>query len=158
MATFTDLQGRAWRVELTVLDVERIEDELGLNIAKKADLDRIFGSARTCLQVLWVVLEEQAAKHQLTDRNFKKSLDVDVLNRAMDCLAEAILIFSPRRQLAQKLVAAIRERQTAAEAVVNQRVEDLTKRIAAGELDEQLAGLSPTATDSPGSSALTPGP
>ncbi|HLW67848.1 MAG TPA: hypothetical protein VKS79_21195 [Gemmataceae bacterium] len=160
MTSFKDTNGAEWVIRLRVAEVEDLL-EVGIDISKKEDLDRLAGDNRTFLTALIVVLREQLEARGIEPREFKKAMDGDVLEAAGEALWEAVAFFFPNlRQVTKTLLPAIQERKKKAEDRANQLAQEVVARIRSGELDDQL-GLSVSsniATASAASSALTPDP
>lgn len=143
-ASFTDPDGREWKLRLTVGAVEEVKRETGVELGDESDskwLELLFGRRSTLVEVLAVLCERQMEKAGVSPEDFGHLFDGPTISAAGDALAAAVADFFPRARISKALS------------------ENLEKILAAGEdraiedLETRLASLSSaTATpDSPGS-------
>ena len=150
MATFTDNKGRAWSVEIDTLAIRRVASRLdGLRIDRLYDdgargMFELTGDPLRLCDLLWVLVEPEAAKRGVTDEEFGRALAGDALDAAAVAFQGALADFFPsqRRTVLAALLAKGQELQTAAVA------DALTA----------IAGIRPSkpATGAAGSSGSTP--
>lgn len=115
MAKFKDSVGRDWVLALDVHTIGLVDAKTSVRV------DRLFDNELAILTdlakdpvklvgVLWVIVEEQAAKPGITPEQFGRGLAGDSLEDALDALVEAVTDFSPRRQ--RKLLRALTAKST----------------------------------------------
>lgn len=153
MAKFLDGAGRSWDVAISVGVIRRVRDRLGIDLSKLVEnefavLQQVVTDPVVLCDVLYVMVEPQAAGAGVSAVEFGEALTGDAIEGAADALYEAFANFSPSRirvpllALAQKG----REIQTAAATRAREAIEALPEAVAYWT----------TATGSPGSSESTP--
>jgi hypothetical protein len=104
MSTFRDKKTRDWTLDLDVWLVEKIHKDVeGVRIDKLiankfAGLDELFGDPVKLVRVLWVMVEEQAAKAGVSPEGFGRALGGDALEDAAKAFLLALADFIPRQQ------------------------------------------------------------
>jgi hypothetical protein len=103
MAKFTDRQKREWILDLDVYLVEQIQKKTEVRVdqliaEKAAGLVELFSDPIKFVRVLWVMIEEQAAKASVTPEQFGRSLGGDALEEAANAFVESLTDFFPHRQ------------------------------------------------------------
>jgi hypothetical protein len=155
MKSFKDTSGRDWKISLTVAEVEDLFD-IGIDLGKESDVEKIFDNPKTFLAVLWVFIGEQVKALNLTDRDVKRAFGADAWNDAANALMEEIISFTPRRREMESLLAAVQRRRAKVTAEAVGKLAGLVEKIDAGAMDQTL-GLSNSVTASP-ESAESPTP
>lgn len=101
-AKFTDLKGREYRCVVTVGTVEKLKEELQLDIGDAIDgklYDRLSDDWKLLVDVISIACEESISSHQITDpKDFASALNGDVLGAAFDAFMDAVADFSPPRK------------------------------------------------------------
>lgn len=146
-ASFTDGDGREWKLRLTVGLVEDIQKETGVELGDESNADwlaLLFGKRRKLVEVLWLLCEAQADKAGVTPEQFGHLFDGATLDAAGTALAAAVADFFPRSRISQ----ALRENL--------QAILEAGEEKAVAEIRATAGRSSASATTSPGSSALTP--
>src|SRR5262245_31865470 len=157
MKTFTDANGREWRVEIRLGEVERIQDVAGIDFG---DLKNLFenmakalGDTRTFGKILWALVGDQVEAKGLDAAQFKAGFNGDTVRDAAEAIAEEFVRFFPSAaEPILRLGAAVRARAKAARPAALAAMERATAEIEAGTKDREL-GLLNTVTDSPESAA-----
>ncbi len=154
MRTFKDDTGREWKVEIKAFQVERLIDDLDLDLGKKEDIDRVFASTKTFLQVLWLLIEKQARELKLTEEDAKTAFGPDALQAAVDAVLGEVHFFTPTNLRAKQdeALTAIRKRRTAIQTEVASRMDGVIEKIGSGELDARLGFRTPPSPNPPASS------
>lgn len=142
MPCFKDKTGQSWTVELTVYDLGRFKDELGVDDSDYLKVFEAVNTPKTMLTMLWCVVEDQAKALNLDTPGFLKRIDAAALASAGEAMRDAFLLFYPPR---------IGAKMKQAEA----KVIDAGMRIAESKMDAALESLN-FATGSPESLESTP--
>lgn len=143
MAKFKDSENREWDITLNLGMIEDINDQTEVDfdnlISSPESLAKtLFENPRKLGQVLWVIVEEQAKRVPLTPRAFANSLTRDCLDKAIEALMEAILVFYQRSAVGKVL----REKLPAVLTKMDQKLTRMTTE----NLDKALLNMD---TDSP---------
>lgn len=110
-----DRLGRVWSCELNFAECLRIKGERSQVDLVDGKLDellpRLYESVTALVNVLWDVVKPQAAAREISELDFARGLDGDVLERALDALLAGVANFSPpqRRGVLRKLWAKAQE-------------------------------------------------
>lgn len=157
MHSFRDSRGQDWLLEITVSSVRRVRalaalDLLGLVKDGFAPLGELVSDPVRLADILWALVQPQAAACGVSDEDFGRGLAGDALAEAAEAFVEELVDFFPDAKARQSLKKALAKGRQAA-ALVQER--------AAREVDQlDPAALARTYTDSSGtsraSSALTP--
>lgn len=102
MATFQDHEGRDWHLELDIPTARRIRKLLHIDVLNfETCLPKLSADPILLCDVLWVIVEEQAQRHKVTDEQFGVALMGETLEAAADAFVQALIDFFPprRRQL-----------------------------------------------------------
>lgn len=148
MRTFTDTQGRAWTVTVTVDTIRRVRALAGADLMAVVGgdlLERLSGDPVLLADLLYAVVKPEADARQVSDLDFGRALAGDAVVAATQALLEGLIDFfpSPRARLLRQALDKLAAWQTAALAAAEQR----------------LAALAEPGTwsgDSPASSGSTP--
>ena len=122
MRSFKDNKGRIWEISLNVLQMKRIRARLGVDLvnvitldkdgAVKVDLvDRIANDPCLLVDILWVLVEEQAKKANVSDAEFGEALAGDAISEATKAFLDELVDFlpAPRRLFLKKAVEVARK-------------------------------------------------
>jgi hypothetical protein len=98
MPTFKDSVNRSWTIEITVIELKKVKERLGVDLAEcghgnNAIIDRLSMDDVFLVDILAVVLEEQYQKAGLTPEQFVTGLFGQGADDAVNCLVEAIANF-----------------------------------------------------------------
>lgn len=117
MQIFKDGLGRDWQVALNVYQMKRIRAALGIDLVNvialdkdgkvKVDLvDRIANDPCLLVDILWVLVEEQAKAINVTDAQFGEALAGDAIENATRAFLDELVDFFPgaRRLFLKKAV------------------------------------------------------
>lgn len=155
MKTFIDNAGRTWTVQVNVDAIRRVRDLAQVNLLEVIEgklLERLLADPILLCDVIYCLCRPEAEARSVTDVDFGRAMAGDAIDGATTALLEELVGFFPqeKRRVLSKALAKLRQLQTAALAVVEQRLEspELEAR-----LREQLQSLSGNA---PASSAATP--
>jgi hypothetical protein len=98
--TFTDTEGREWLLRITCGHTTEILETCGidLSISKLAKAYEIMSDdLKKFVQVLWILIEQQAEVQGVSPADFAKSLDGEAVSDAMEAIDKAVVNFTPRR-------------------------------------------------------------
>lgn len=120
MQTFKDLSGQEWLVSLNIGICRKVLAITGLDFANAHDgkaVSEIQAYDGKMVQVLWVLLEDQATKRGIDEDAFAMLLDGNVLEEAQGAIEAAILGFTRP------------ERRAAMQAILDKKREAITKSV-----------------------------
>ena len=108
MATFTDCLGREHALRITVANLRPLR-ELGLSIDKIAEAGEalgtlLFGDRERLADALWAIRSGDA----ITRPDFDDGMDGPALERGGEAMVEAVIDFSPRSKIAEKMRGRVR--------------------------------------------------
>lgn len=106
MYSFEDLEGREWKLSVTIGSVRQVKETLGVDLLEFPEvLEKLSGDIYTLCNVLYVLIKPQADKLNVSDVDFGYALGGDVLEKAVDALLNEMINFFPqrRRDLLMKL-------------------------------------------------------
>lgn len=155
MSTFTDNQGREWHLELTIPEARRIRKLLGIDILNfDAALPQLSADPILLCDVLFLLVEEQATRQQVTDDQFGSALVGQALESAADAFVEALInFFPPRRQkLLQTMQQTARELDLALTGLAENQIPDAIqklRRLTSGSESPAVAASSDTPPSAP---------
>lgn len=170
MAEFKTL-GISWSVTIDVLKVRRVRERRGgLDLAAQdgTQLRKLAGDVVLSSEVLWDLVESQAAAANISQEAFFSALGGDDGDRAAQSLFDAIIDFFPkaRREALRRLRDTDAEMETAGlDLAVTKLSSEETTRALMGKLEADIdaaldAAINGTrfakSTDLPASSASTP--
>jgi predicted DCC family thiol-disulfide oxidoreductase YuxK len=120
MKTFKDSKDRTWSLEVNVDTIEEIKTATQWNVLDlldpKSDLAQMEAKYPPLLgQLLWPALSDQAKTKEVDEREFRRSVNGDVLSAARDILLEEIISFSPKH-LRTVAAAVLQKQKTVNEA------------------------------------------
>ena len=158
MQNFKDRDGREWQVVLNVFQMKRVRAALGVDLINVIELDKD-GQVRVdmidkiandpCLlvDILWVLVQDQARTLNVTDEQFGTALAGDAIESATKAFLDELVDFFPgaKRLFLQKAVSLARKYTGEMESV-------LEKALADPELDRRIEESMRSSPSSPGSS------
>ena len=155
MKTFVDNAGRTWTVAINVDAIKRVRDLATVNLLEVIEgklLERLIGDPVLLCDCVYALCKPEADAKSISDVDFGRAMGGDAIDGATTALLEELVGFFPleKRRVLGKALAKLLQLQTAALAVVEQRLDspDLENH-----LRKQLASLSGSA---PASSELIP--
>ena len=163
MQIFKDRDGREWQVVLNVFQMKRVRAALGIDLVNVIELekdgqvkvdmiDRIANDPCLLVDILWVLVQEQAKPLNVTDEQFGTALAGDAIEAATKAFLDELVDFFPgaRRLFLKKAVELARKFGGEANEVLEKALED-------PELESRVRESMNSSTSSPESSASTPG-
>ncbi len=164
MQIFKDRDGREWQIVLNVFQMKRVRAALGLDLVNVIELgqdgnvkvdmiDKIANDPCLLVDILWVLVQEQAKVANVTDEQFGTALAGDAIESATKAFLDELVDFFPgaRRLFLKKAVELARKFGTESNAVLEKALED-------PELESRVRESMSSSTSSPESSASTPDP
>jgi uncharacterized protein with GYD domain len=108
MASFKDMTGDDWTILLRVDEVNLVKKLHGVNLAGIFDKDSkdlaALSDPEKMVDVVWTLVEDQAAAKKLDPRGFARLLDEDSLEDMAEAIGRAVADFSRRRKAARHKV------------------------------------------------------
>lgn len=169
-ATFTDLAGRTWRLDLNYGLALEIEAALGVDLANAHNgqaLQQLATDAKLFFQTLTLLCQDQLAERSLSEKQFLSGFNDETVERATQAVEQMLVLFTRpalrpviagllhkrnQTQHAAITVALDKIESPAAQALIDRQIEQLGQQIDAAL---QLPGPA-TATNSPGSGPASP--
>jgi hypothetical protein len=105
VGVFKDSAGREWRVELDVTGLKRVKAATGVDVGLLfedafRDYRALLRDIGRFVDVVWVLVADQAAARGVTDEEFGRALGGDALAAAVEAFQGAVADFYPSRQRA----------------------------------------------------------
>jgi len=127
MGQFKDSTGRDWRIEINVATVKLVREILKVDLL---DLDggtlikQLIDDPVLLVDVIYVVCQDQAIDSGVTDQQFGRAMSGDAIDRATQCLLEALTDFFPqhRRRLLKTAVRRFEELEAKGAAALETRI------------------------------------
>lgn len=153
MSAFKDAAGREWRLGIDVWCLRQVKARTGVDIGRLFEDEfkpyrELVRDIGLFVDVLWVLVEDQAVRLGVTDEHFGRALGGDAVEEAAAAFEEAVADFYPSRP--RQVLKALAVKTRAAADAASARALTLIAEMDPG------ATSSPSVTTSPGSSALTP--
>ena len=158
MRIFKDRNGQDWQIVLNVNQMKRIRAALGIDLvnvitldregAVKVDMiDRIANDPCLLVDILWVLVQDQARTLNVTDEQFGTALAGDAIESATKAFLDELVDFFPgaKRLFLQKAVGLARK-------FGGEWNETLKKALEDPELESRVRESMNSSTSSPGSS------
>jgi len=144
MQTFTDIHGRTWTVNITIGTVKRVKQRLGIDMLKEVELFlKQIQDIITLCDVLYVVCQDEADKHGITDEQFGGSLAGSAILQAKEALMEAYMAFFPDPEVAARL-RVVQDKYNAVGdkilALIDKKMPQIAQKIDS-EVENFLAGM-----------------
>jgi hypothetical protein len=158
MHTFTDSRSRVWELNLNVYEMKRLRAALGIDLVNVITLDakgsvqvdlidRIANDPCLLVDILWVLVSEQAAKANVTDEDFGASLAGDTIEQATTAFLDELVDFFPgAKRLFLKKAVELARKYTA------ELTTSLDQALQSPELEKKVAESMSSSTSSPASS------
>lgn len=118
MSHFTDAAGRVWTLAFDLPRIDMIRDRIGIDLLSLFDpppeaainegarprtaLERLSTEPRLLVDVLWMAIEDEAARADVSRGAWLQGLGGDVLSAAADALLAGVIDFFPCGQREQK--------------------------------------------------------
>lgn len=108
MKSFTDTKGQVWELTINFGQIKRVRGLLEVNLHGLFDdqakpLAKLLDDPFTLMNVLYVLLKDQAEKLNISDEQFPYLFDGETFHAAADCLVEELIDFFHDRQGRQAL-------------------------------------------------------
>ena len=158
MRSFKDNRDRTWTIALNVWEVKRIRSILGIDLANVITLDRdgkvqvdlidrIANDPCLLVDILWVLVQDQARTLNVTDEQFGTALAGDAIESATKAFLDELVDFFPgaKRLFLQKAVGLARK-------FGGEWNETLKKALEDPELEKRVRESMNSSTSSPESS------
>lgn len=134
MASFRDMKGRTWNVEVHAAAIKRVKAETGLFLPHLIDLSgedakKVLSDPIALFECLCSLLRPQLEQRGVSEEEFGEALDEASCVAAAEALLEAVIFFTrpQTRQVLQRAWAKVREHGRSLEqkqiALAQQRVE-----------------------------------
>lgn len=166
MKTFTDTQGRAWMIQITVGAIKRVQALCGISLYKIIDFDnrnnpqsnllnQLAEDPALLVDVLFAVCKPEADRLGVSDVEFGESMSGDVIEAATNALLDDLVDFFPeaKRLIFRKVLTATRKVQAAARKRLDAMLND--PKLDAS-IESRLNELLASSGNTQGSSASTP--
>lgn len=167
MKTFTDNAGRVWTVAITIAAVKRVRSLAGVDLLSSQSgeegggpIQRLMADPVLLCDVLFAVIQPEAAARNVSDEDFGRSLAGDALEAATVALLDGLVDFFPpgQRAVLAKAIDRIRQAQRQVLTAISGRLDEVRieplVEAAVARLDPSTSG--PPSTSSPASSGSTP--
>jgi len=145
---FTDISGREWDCRFTFAAARRVAKKTGCKLSDVvrpgSESLKLIADQATFFDVLWILLEPQAATAGVTEDAFAESMDGETFDRAFDAIVECAILHAPahQREKLRAAVAAVRKAQELGIQLscdlVSKSIADMETRFA--ELKSQMGG------------------
>lgn len=159
MRTFNDNAGRTWTVAINVNAVRRCRSLLGIDLYGLLDdgfrgLGDLLSDVVRLIDVVYVLVEDQADARDVSDEDFGRSLSGDSIDQITEAFLGALTDFFPSPRVREALTRMI----AASGRMRDLMLDRAMTRLDAIDLDSEVERLIARSTASPASSASTPGP
>jgi len=99
MRVITELQGRKWKLQITVGSILAVRDALGINLYDISDegfIKALLQDQIKIVEMLWVLLEDQAKEEfEVDERKFCHGFSGDIIAAGTNLFLEELLEFFP---------------------------------------------------------------
>ena len=171
-STFTDLEGRSWKIQLNYGLIRQVLKTTGVDLLKLFEdaehLQRLAGDDETMLAVLWLLVADQAAAQSIEEAAFWCGFDDDVLYSAFNAVLGGLIGFfrpdkrAPLKKIYEVFVAANqRMAAMATEKASDPRIAKLIEQTIQAEdqrIDSELTRLTKLIWRCAGYVGLSPDP
>jgi hypothetical protein len=127
---FKDSQGREWTIDVTIGQIKRVRDLVKVNLYAlfQEEAKRLFSDPVLLVDTLYVLCQQQAEARKMSDEDFGRIFEGDVLEAAANALLEAVLDFFPssRRTILRATVDKSNELASQAMTKAAQKIASLT--------------------------------
>lgn len=148
MKYFKDTKGREWCIDINVLTLKKIKASCGVDLMdvvsfdeenglKTGLLDKLGSDVCLLVDVLFSACKEQADRDGVSDEEFAKGLNGDVIDDASGKLLDELVDFFPfaKRKMMTKVMTASRKMRSASE---KKMMELLDSGLLEKEVDEKI--------------------
>jgi hypothetical protein len=152
---FKDTAGRDWPLTINVNAIRRVRAKESVDLAGLFDegskpLAKLLNDPCRLVDVLWVLIEEEADKKGIKPDAFGASMGGDALEAAAEALVEEILLFFPSQR-----ARSLRKLVTKGKAVASELLTKLETELDRASVEEITASIL-SSGDARASSASTP--
>lgn len=110
MGMFTDSAGRAWTIVIDVTAIKRVRSALGVNLLDVIGgelLNRLTNDPVLLCDILYCLVKPEADSRKLTDEDFGRAINGDVIHNATRAFLESLADFFPsaQREILLKILA-----------------------------------------------------
>ncbi len=101
MRVIKDLKDRKWELQITVGTVKRVRSLCDIDLYDITDggfLNILIDDPVKFIDLLWVVFEEQAEKHEVTEEQFGQGWAGEVVDEATKLFLEELVNFFPEKK------------------------------------------------------------
>ena len=142
MKSFTDAAGRSWGLSVNVTSMQRVKDELSVDLMEMivGDGDLMGRMDRDpCLfcNVIFVLIKPEADKAGVTDAQFGEAMYGDFMNGAAEAFADELMDFPRAPELRKNL----RTTHEKAEKLRKRGAELIAKKLENPEMDSKLTEM-----------------
>lgn len=154
MASFKDMNGRTWTVEITVGSMRRVNTLIGVNLFKMHEprvpggivlFDEIFNDALLLVDIVFALVKPQADRVNVSDEQFGESLGPEGLRGATEALRESLSFFYQTFGKPDLVAALKKQKELANEMALAQAKEIELTKLTSGD----SASNSPSSPESP---------
>jgi len=148
MRSYKDSQNLTWDLSLNVLSVRKIKSRLEVDLLDNASLAAAMGNPLSVVDVIWVLVEEQATSRGISEDDwYKGAIDGNTFEESSVALMEELADFfrkTSRTLMAQMISETLKARPRVEAATAKQQAkiaETVTRMIEAAEteLDQALS-------------------
>lgn len=135
MPQFKDMNGKSWTVNISAWTIRKIKEAIDIDLTECVDKDMLEGLLNNVINfvnVLFLIVEDQAKEASITDEMFGKSLGGDNLGEAKLAFCEGMVNFFPDPLKRAAVKAALKKNREIQEAISKEVLE----RIETGYLEE----------------------
>lgn len=158
MQSFVDNAGRTWEIAINVATVRKLRGsplklDLMQVVANGADgLGKLLGDPVTFVDMLYVICQEQADKHGISDEDFGRAMAGDAIQQAAEMWLEELISFFPEKKARENLRLLIEKSKTVGSLMLDQmasQVESLNPETIATALTKSLTSVPVSVESSP---------
>jgi hypothetical protein len=154
MATFTDIEGRSWRVAITHGHWKKVKCELGVDLYALGDdklkgLMELLDSPDQLVAVVFCLIEKQATDKDLSPEDFALGLDGATMEAMGEAFLAALGDFFPNPQ-ARKALGELLKKGKAAMEILDRRLTAKLENLTPEKLIEHFEarnGAAPTPSE-----------
>lgn len=123
--TFKTDDGQTWTIRLTIGDVDRINEHVGVDLYDQDDFEKIITKPRIAIACVGAALIPEIEKRGSTIAKFRDTLDADACFAAIDAFTEAFANFCPAetRETRRQILGRMKEARIVLEARMLKKAE-----------------------------------
>lgn len=146
MHSFVDGRGESWELRGTFLSYSRVRDRTGIDLTDIASeeqscLKRFAADQFAVLEVIWVMVSEQAEKRSVSKDEFLDRFTEQTLSDAIRALVSEMLFFSQKGSPTHTVLKVVAENFGPMQEAMRKRTEDLEPMIR-GAVQREMESLS----------------